>query len=247
VAQIDKVATRAIVADACSILERMEHRGACGCEQNTGDGAGILVAMPVEFMKQVAEENNLDVGNTFFAVGNVFFSKDEPTTKFAKKTLEETASTANGSLVGERFPPIPTGLASVRPRCVRNQISNRPSSLPPTVSTRTSLKDVCTSFAKSPRVSCARKTRAPLRNFTPVRCLHASWSTRACFRQPNYLSTILTCVMKILRATLRWCTLDSQPTRCQLGHALNRFGGWLTTAKSTRFAATEIGLQLAKD
>lgn len=62
VARIDKVATRDIVADACSILSRMEHRGACGCEQTTGDGAGILIAMPVEFMKQVASDNNLDVG-----------------------------------------------------------------------------------------------------------------------------------------------------------------------------------------
>lgn len=29
-----------IVSDALTMLERMEHRGACGCEPNTGDGAG---------------------------------------------------------------------------------------------------------------------------------------------------------------------------------------------------------------
>ena len=32
-----------IVEDALLMLTNMEHRGACGCEPNTGDGAGILV------------------------------------------------------------------------------------------------------------------------------------------------------------------------------------------------------------
>ena len=38
-----------IVSDALTILENMEHRGACGCESNTGDGAGILIQTPHEF------------------------------------------------------------------------------------------------------------------------------------------------------------------------------------------------------
>lgn len=36
------------------MLFRMAHRGACGCEVNTGDGAGILVALPHDFYKEVA-------------------------------------------------------------------------------------------------------------------------------------------------------------------------------------------------
>jgi len=35
------------------MLERMAHRGACGCEKNTGDGAGIMVALPHDFFKEV--------------------------------------------------------------------------------------------------------------------------------------------------------------------------------------------------
>ena len=31
------------ISDALTILENMEHRGACGCETNTGDGAGIFI------------------------------------------------------------------------------------------------------------------------------------------------------------------------------------------------------------
>src|SRR5688500_11247920 len=37
------------ISDALTVLENMEHRGACGCENNTGDGAGILIQTPHEF------------------------------------------------------------------------------------------------------------------------------------------------------------------------------------------------------
>ncbi len=37
------------IDDALTILENMEHRGACGCESNTGDGAGIMLQTPHEF------------------------------------------------------------------------------------------------------------------------------------------------------------------------------------------------------
>ena len=42
------------VTDAIEMLVRMTHRGACGCEANTGDGAGILVGLPHEFYKEVS-------------------------------------------------------------------------------------------------------------------------------------------------------------------------------------------------
>src|SRR6478735_7605296 len=40
-----------IVHKALTILCNLEHRGACGCEENTGDGAGILVQVPHAFLK----------------------------------------------------------------------------------------------------------------------------------------------------------------------------------------------------
>ncbi|MGL5081302.1 MAG: hypothetical protein ACRC8A_07420, partial [Microcoleaceae cyanobacterium] len=35
-----------IVEQALTILLNLDHRGACGCEANTGDGAGILIQIP---------------------------------------------------------------------------------------------------------------------------------------------------------------------------------------------------------
>jgi glutamate synthase (ferredoxin) len=41
-----------IVDKGVRILLNLEHRGACGCEKNTGDGAGILVQMPDRFLRR---------------------------------------------------------------------------------------------------------------------------------------------------------------------------------------------------
>ena len=49
VANIKSHKSHQIISDALTILENMEHRGACGCENNTGDGAGIMLQIPHEF------------------------------------------------------------------------------------------------------------------------------------------------------------------------------------------------------
>eukprot|EP00954_Amorphochlora_amoebiformis_P013207 1036570-Amorphochlora_amoeboformis.AAC.2 len=43
VANIKCKPSHLLVRDALEMLERMEHRGACGCDPDSGDGAGILV------------------------------------------------------------------------------------------------------------------------------------------------------------------------------------------------------------
>jgi glutamate synthase (NADPH) large chain len=54
IAQIKGIASHQIVLDADTILQNMDHRGACGCETNTGDGSGILCGLPDEFLRKVA-------------------------------------------------------------------------------------------------------------------------------------------------------------------------------------------------
>src|SRR5690606_4302473 len=56
IAHIQGKPSHGIVRDALTMLHRMDHRGACGCEPNTGDGAGILTALPHAFLAQVARE-----------------------------------------------------------------------------------------------------------------------------------------------------------------------------------------------
>ncbi len=65
------------IADALTILENMEHRGACGCENNTGDGAGILIQMPHEFFfdECIKLGIHLPVFGRY-GVGVIFFPKE---------------------------------------------------------------------------------------------------------------------------------------------------------------------------
>src|SRR5262247_4053399 len=44
-----------IVKNALEVLLNLQHRGACGCEKNTGDGAGILLQTPHKFLAREAE------------------------------------------------------------------------------------------------------------------------------------------------------------------------------------------------
>ena len=46
-----------IVEQGLTILKNLQHRGACGCEENTGDGAGILVQIPHAFLRASAKSS----------------------------------------------------------------------------------------------------------------------------------------------------------------------------------------------
>ena len=52
--------SHAIVQQALQVLINLLHRGACGCEANTGDGAGILLQMPDKFLRREAARLGID-------------------------------------------------------------------------------------------------------------------------------------------------------------------------------------------
>jgi len=76
-----------IVLDAIVVLNNMNHRGACGCEENTGDGAGILTGLPYEFIAKVAKQDlGADVPEKGkFAAGLVFLPQDDAERAECKK------------------------------------------------------------------------------------------------------------------------------------------------------------------
>ncbi|MDZ4072528.1 MAG: glutamate synthase large subunit [Sediminibacterium sp.] len=65
------------IADALTVLENMEHRGACGCESNTGDGAGIMIQIPHEFFfdECIRQGAHLPAYGKY-GVGFIFFPKE---------------------------------------------------------------------------------------------------------------------------------------------------------------------------
>src|SRR5437879_209266 len=65
--------SHAIIRQAIQILLNLDHRGACGCEANTGDGAGILIQPPHDFLKLVAKEARISLpAPGEYAVGMLF-------------------------------------------------------------------------------------------------------------------------------------------------------------------------------
>jgi len=76
VANIKGNKSHASISDALTILENMEHRGACGCEPTTGDGAGIMIQIPHELFY----DECLKLGVTLpsaenYAAGMIFFPR----------------------------------------------------------------------------------------------------------------------------------------------------------------------------
>jgi glutamate synthase (NADPH) large chain len=65
------------IADALTVLENMEHRGACGCENNTGDGAGIMIQTPHEFFFEACLKLGVHLpAFGKYGVGVLFFPRD---------------------------------------------------------------------------------------------------------------------------------------------------------------------------
>src|SRR5439155_205218 len=59
------------------VLINLLHRGACGCEPNTGDGAGILLQMPDKFLRKVCAPLGLTLpAATEYGAGLTFLPRD---------------------------------------------------------------------------------------------------------------------------------------------------------------------------
>ena len=107
VAHIKGQRSHQIVRDADHLLCRMDHRGARGAEPNTGDGAGILTALPYEFLSRVAEE---DLGRALpepgrFGAGLVFLPTDPAQREQCKQTVAAVCAAEGQELVGWRMVP----------------------------------------------------------------------------------------------------------------------------------------------
>ncbi|SFW42118.1 glutamate synthase large subunit [Chitinophaga sancti] len=101
-----------IIRDALTMLENMEHRGACGCEQNTGDGAGILIQLPHEFLY----DECLKIGISLpefgkYGVGMVFFPKEPRWREECREILARAAEKLGLDILGYRKVPVrPDGI-----------------------------------------------------------------------------------------------------------------------------------------
>ncbi|MDX1455598.1 MAG: glutamate synthase large subunit [Gammaproteobacteria bacterium] len=86
IVSLDGSASHANVDDALTLLANLDHRGARGAEDNTGDGAGILLQVADAFFRREVPELE---GVERFAVGQLFLSPDKSIRQDIVKRIED--------------------------------------------------------------------------------------------------------------------------------------------------------------
>jgi glutamate synthase (NADPH/NADH) large chain len=107
VANIKNNKSHQIVSDALTVLENMEHRGACGCEDNTGDGAGITIQTPHEFFFDECIKNGVQLpAFGKYAAGVIFFPQDVPLREECRTIFNRSAEKLGLEVLHYRKVPV---------------------------------------------------------------------------------------------------------------------------------------------
>lgn len=110
-----------IIQQALTILVNLDHRGACGCEANTGDGAGILLQLPHQFLAKVAAQSGISSlpkpGQ--YGVGMLYVSPDVKTRTASEKTFEEIVKSQGLTVLGWRT--VPTDNSSLGQTAIKSE------------------------------------------------------------------------------------------------------------------------------
>jgi len=97
------------IADALTVLENMEHRGACGCENNTGDGAGIMIQVPHEFFFDECIKLGVHLPSYGkYGVGMLFFPREIRLREECREIFNRTAEKLGLEILAYRKVPVNT-------------------------------------------------------------------------------------------------------------------------------------------
>lgn len=109
VANIKGNKSHQIISDALTILENMEHRGACGCESNTGDGAGIMIQTTHEFFFDELVKTGVHLpAYGKYGVGVLFFPKDMRLKEECRDIFNRAAEKLGFEILAYRKVPVNT-------------------------------------------------------------------------------------------------------------------------------------------
>jgi glutamate synthase domain-containing protein 2/glutamate synthase domain-containing protein 1/glutamate synthase domain-containing protein 3 len=107
VANIKGKASHSIIQQGLQVLENLTHRGACGCDAQTGDGAGMLVQMPDAFLRKVCGELGLTLPpRGEYGVGMVFLPSEADERDRCVHLFEQVIREEGQELLGWRQVPV---------------------------------------------------------------------------------------------------------------------------------------------
>ncbi len=101
--------SHSIVADGLTALEHLEHRGAAGAEPNSGDGAGILLQLPLELFADVVDFDlpaPTPQGDNTFATGICFLPQDPVARDAERLRIESIVGEEGLEVLGWRTVPV---------------------------------------------------------------------------------------------------------------------------------------------
>jgi glutamate synthase (ferredoxin) len=95
-----------IVEQALTVLENLDHRGACGCEENTGDGAGILMQVPHTFFQDVCDGLGFSLPKPgHYGVGMLFLPPEREHRLQCERILADIVRSEGQEVMGWRKVP----------------------------------------------------------------------------------------------------------------------------------------------
>jgi glutamate synthase (NADPH/NADH) large chain len=103
VAHLKGEKSHAIVRDAMTVLAHLAHRGACGCDPETGDGSGILLQIPHELYKARCAEHGINLPEAGrYAVAMLFLPRDPAKQTKLRAIIETVLREEKTPLLGYR-------------------------------------------------------------------------------------------------------------------------------------------------
>ena len=106
-----------IVRQGLQVLENLTHRGAQGCDPCTGDGAGILLQIPHEFLKRAAADAGVALPNAGeYGVGQLFLPPSQAARQQCEKLFAKIIEEEGGRLLGWRDVPVKSDTIGVQAR-----------------------------------------------------------------------------------------------------------------------------------
>jgi glutamate synthase (NADPH/NADH) large chain len=121
IANLDDIPSHWVVETAISALARLTHRGAVAADGKTGDGCGLLIKFPREFLRAVAEEAGFTISQRF-AAGSVFLSQDETLASDARAIIDEAIDEIGLEVAGWREVPVNTEVCGEQALATRPRI-----------------------------------------------------------------------------------------------------------------------------
>ena len=123
IANCENQATHSLIVKALSALTCLEHRGGCSADQDSGDGAGLMTAIPWELLSQWSAEQGIQMPPTDrIGVGMFFLPPDTQAATAARQTVEKVLGESELTVLGWRVVPVEPNLLGIQARENQPQI-----------------------------------------------------------------------------------------------------------------------------